>query len=93
MHRVWTTAWPLPRPIIQWLTGTVTTKAIASAAASDHQNSALLSVASMAPGSSTRNALSTTSMVRIETVSAASAVPTAAPTARPARRTEVKVSR
>jgi hypothetical protein len=83
----------LPRPIIQWLTGTVTTKAMARAAARVHQNSALLSVAAIAPGTSTRNALSTTSMVRIETVSAASAVPTAAPTPSPARRTDVKVSR
>ena len=83
----------MPRPIIQWFTGTVTTNAIASAAASDHQNRALVRLASIAPGSSTRKALSTTSMVRIETVSAASAMRTAAPKPRPARRTDVKVSR
>ena len=83
----------MPRSIIHLFTGTVTTKARASATASDTQKSASSSVASMAPGKATRNALSMTSMVRIEIVSAASAVPIAARTSSPARRTARKVSR
>src|SRR5918994_3769541 len=75
----WTTACPLPRPIIQWLTGSVTTNATASENARATQNTQFARPAPIAPGTPTITALSTTSITRIEIVSAASATLIAAP--------------
>jgi hypothetical protein len=74
------------------LTGTVTTKATASAKASAPQNSGLARPASIAPGTARSTALSTISMTAIETVSAARAIRTAAAKERPERRTGPTVS-
>ena len=69
----WTTACPLPRAMRARFTGTVTTKATSSASARLPQNSRSASPASMAPGTARTTRLSTTSIVRMDTVSAASA--------------------
>ena len=69
------------------LTGTVSTKAITRESARLPQNSRSVSPACMAPGTASTTTLSTTSMVRIDTVSAASATPMAAFSGSPARST------
>ena len=69
----------------QRLTGTVSRKATTRANASEPQNSRSPSPASMAPGMTSRIALSTTSIVAIESVSDASAIGITAPSASPAR--------
>lgn len=63
----------MPLPISQRFTGVVTTKATASEKASDAQKSPDEMPASMAPGTDSTTALSTTSMTAIDTVSAARA--------------------
>lgn len=80
---------PPPRSNSQRLTGTAATKATASETVSDHQNSGVSSVAAIAPGTTSRKTLSTTSMVRIEMVSLASAAWTAVRLSAPMRRTPV----
>ena len=81
----WTAAWLLPRASSQRLTGTVATNAIASEKASEPQKSSALRPASMAPGTASTMALSTTSIVAIDSVSEARAIGITAPSARPAR--------
>jgi hypothetical protein len=88
----WTTACPRPRPISHRLTGVVTTKATANATASASQKNADDSPASIAPGTETITALSTSSITAIETVSAASATCSARRNGRPARSTPRMVS-
>ena len=56
-----TTAWPLPPEIIQRLTGTVTTNATPRAKARASQNRGASSAASIAPGTVSMIALTTTS--------------------------------
>ena len=80
-----TTAWPRPRAISQRLTGYAATKATASANARLPQKSGSSSPASIAPGMTRSTALSTISITAIEIVSAASAIPAAAPSASPER--------
>ena len=80
-------ACPLPRPIIHRFTGTVTTKAIASEATRLPQKSRSATPASIAPGMTSRLALSTSSITAIETVSAASATPSACRNGTPAAST------
>src|SRR6476660_1921781 len=82
-----TTAWPRPRAIIHRFTGVVSRKATTSEPASEPQNRALVSPASMAPGTATTKALSMISMTRIDTVSAASATLSASRRPTPARST------
>ena len=66
------------------LTGNATAPAISSAKARLPQNRTVLSPASIAPGITSMMSLSTTSMIRMETVSAASASLSTAPKASPA---------
>ncbi len=86
MPVLWTAVWPLPRASSQRFTGTVRTNATASAKARLPQKSSVSRPASIAPGMTTRMiALSTTSIVAIESVSEARAIGTTAERARPAR--------
>ena len=82
----WTAVWPLPRAISQRLTGTVRTNAMKRANASEPQKSRSESPASIAPGMTSRIALSTTSIVAIDRVSDARAIGITTASARPARR-------
>src|SRR4051794_7370956 len=65
------TAWPRPRAIRNRFTGTVSTKATARLTRRLHQKSPSPSPAASAPGTTTMKALSTSSIVVIETVSGA----------------------
>ena len=87
-----TAVWPLPRAISHRFTGTVSTKATASANESAPQNSRSERCASIAPGTVSMIRLSTTSMVAIEIVSEASAIGITALSARPARKSGRLVS-
>ena len=80
----WTAVCPFPRASSQRFTGTVRAKAIASEKASEPQKRISPSPAWMASGTSRMTALSTTSIVPIESVSDASAIGTTAPRASPA---------
>jgi hypothetical protein len=82
----------LPRAISARLTGTVTTKATTRETTNDTQNKPSVSLASKAPGTARMKALSMTSMVAIEMVSAANAMPTARRSATPDLRTGIMVS-
>jgi hypothetical protein len=75
------------------LTRNVGPQATASAIASEIQKSASPRPASIAPGQRRRTALSTISIVAMESVSATRAIPTAAPSAVPARRSGIMLSR
>jgi hypothetical protein len=74
------------------LTGTVTTNATTSEPTRLAQNSRSVSPAFIAPGTASTTALSMTSMVAIDNVSAASATPNACLGDTPDRRTGVRVS-
>jgi hypothetical protein len=67
----------------QRFTGNAATQATASANASEPQKSRSPSPASIAPGIARRTRLSTISMTVIDTVSAANAIPSAAPSGSP----------
>ncbi len=71
-------AWPLPREIRARLTKNVGPHATASAIASEPQKRRSPTPASIAPGQSSKIAVSTISIVVIESVSATRAIPTAA---------------
>ena len=86
------TAWPRPRAISALFTGTVSTKATARLAARLHQNRPSLSPAAIAPGTSRMNALSTSSITPIETVSDANVRESALRNGTPARSTGPSVS-
>ena len=79
------TAWPRPRAISQRFTGTVSAKAMTRLRARLHQKSPSPRPAAIAPGTSRMKALSTISIVVIETVSAAKATPAARRKPIPAR--------
>ena len=81
-----------PARISARLTRNVGPHATASAIASEIQKSASPSPASIAPGHRSRTALSTISIVTIDSVSATSAIPIAAPSAVPARSSGINVS-
>lgn len=74
VYQCWCMLWPMPREIINRLTGTVRIKATISETNKLHQNSVVFRPALIAPGTIRINILSTASIEVIETVSVAMAV-------------------
>lgn len=75
----------MPRDSSHVLTGSAAKKAIVRASGIESQKTGFTSPASMAPGTTAITALSTTSIVAMDRVSAARTTLSAAPTPRPAR--------